>query len=120
MKLQYCDDLTATLETEGRSQLTRHEVLEMHQFDEDAAEEQALCGKDTAPTERRGVRGYLEDRLHERWVGTVCEECKALAAPFAVKMSCYLQAEGLVDEAEDYRLLASTLAKETGQHESRG
>ncbi len=93
----------------------RYGVFVMDLFDEDAAEEQALCGKDTLATERRGVRGYLESRLHGCWVGTVCEECKALAAPFAVNISRDLEADERVDEAEEYRELADRLVRETGQ-----
>ena len=75
MKLSNCHTLKATMETEGRFQLIRHDVFEMHLFDEDATEEQALCSRDTADTERRGVRGYLEDRLYGNRVGTVCQDC---------------------------------------------
>ena len=91
----------------------RYEIMEMHLFDIYASEEKALCGKDTSATERRGVNGYLEDRLWGNWVGTVCEGCKALAVPIAVKRSLELETEGLADEAEEYRRLADRLARET-------
>ena len=94
----------------------RREEKTMHLFDEDAAEEQALCGTDTSATERRGMRGYLQDRLDDRWVGTVCEECKALAAHFAMNISRDLEAYEKEDEAEDYRGLAGRLAGETGSY----
>ena len=92
----------------------RHEVLEMHLFDDDATEERALCGSDTSDTDRRSVRCYLEDRRHDGSVGTVCEGCKFRAVPLAEDAFRNLEFEGLVDEAEEYRQLADTLARETG------
>ena len=101
--------MKATLETNGRC-----EVREMHLFDTDAREEKALCGVDASADERRGVDGYLEDRLDGNWIGTVCEGCKSVAAPFAVNRSRDLEAEGLLEESEEYRQLAETLLRETG------
>ena len=109
MKTRGDETMKATLETNGR-----YEVREMHLFDTDAREEKALCGVDTSADELRGVDGYLEDRLYGSSVGTVCEGCKALAAPFAVKRIRGMEAEGLLDEAEEYRQLADTLLRETG------
>ncbi len=120
VKLCNCQTLKASIETEGRFQLTRHEVFEMHLFDEDAAEEQALCGKDTDNTERRGVRGYLEDRLCGNRVGTVCQDCEDRDAPFTRKIIDDLEADERLEEAHEYRLLADRLAKERGQDDSRG
>ena len=51
----------------------RREMIEMHLFDDDAAEEKALCEADTSDDDRRSAMCYLEDRLHGAWVGTVCE-----------------------------------------------
>ena len=56
---------------------------------------------------------YLEDRLHGAWVGVVCERCKERAIPFAVNLAHDLEAESLLDEAEEYRQLAQTLLRET-------
>ena len=84
----------------------------MHLFDIDAAEEEALCGVNTTDGDTRGVEGYLDDRLDDNWIGTICEGCKALAAPFATKRGRDLEAEGLLDEAEEYRRLADTLARD--------
>ena len=42
-------------------------------------------------------------------VGTVCESRKAFAPPFALRLSRDLEAEGLLDEAEEFRRLAETL-----------
>ena len=120
MKLHHCDALKATMETEGRFQLTRHEVFEMHLFDTDAAEEEALCGADTSSVERRGVGYYLEDRLHGWEVGSVCEGCKPPAVRFAVTTSRDLEDEGLMDEAGDYYRLADRLARETGLDRTHG
>ena len=61
--------------------------------------------------------------MHGLWVGTVCEGCKgckALSPPFAVNLAQNLEAEGLLDEAQEYRQLADTLAGETGQNLSGG
>ena len=96
--------------------------MEMHLFDENAREEQALCGRDTTGTERRDLKGYLEDRLHSHWVGTVCQDCKVLSMPLA-KTIIKDKAQGAEDEgrwgkAEDWRRLAEILLKETGQDRS--
>ena len=109
MKNRDDEIMKVTLETNGRC-----EVREMHLFDTDAREEKALCGVDTSADERRGVDGYLEDRLYGVSVGVVCERCKAPAAPFAVNLIRDLEAEGLPDEADEYRQLADTLLRETG------
>ncbi len=92
----------------------RYEVREMHLFDTDAGEEKALCGVDVSADELRGVDGYLDDRLYGSLVGTVCERCKAQVAPCAVNRIRDLEAEGPLDEAEEYRQLADTLLQETG------
>ena len=92
----------------------RDESTEFHLFDTDATEEKALCGVDASADDRRGVDGYLEDRLNSVSVGTVCERCKALAVPFAVNLARDLESEGLLDEAEEHRQLADTLLRETG------
>ena len=94
--------------------------MEMHLFDNDATEEEALCGSGTTDDERRGVEGYLEDRLYGHSVGTVCEGCKALAVPFAETLIRELEAYGLEDEAEEYRQLADTILRETGSRRSEG
>ena len=96
----------------------RYGIMEMHLFDENAREEEALCGVETLGEERRSVKFYLEDRVHGPPVGNVCQECKVLAAPLAWEIIEAAveehEAEGLFDVAEDYRELAETLARETG------
>ena len=89
---------------------SRYESTEFHLFDTDATEEKAICGADY----RRGVGSYLESRLYGLRVGTICEGCKALAIPFAANLTRDLEAEGLVDQADEYRQLADTLLRETG------
>ena len=108
MEPQDQDTLDVTTETNCRK-----EVMEMHLFDTDVSEENALCRADTSADDRRGANGYLEDRLGSVWIGTVCEGCKTLAAPFAVKISRDLEDEGLLDEAEEYRELVQMLSNET-------
>lgn len=97
----------------------RYEVMEMHLSDTEADEEKALCGGDTSDN-LRAVDYYLEDRLRDRAVGTVCEGCKVKAVPFAVDISRDLEAEGLLDEAVDWRKLADRLARETGLDRRKG
>ena len=48
-------------------------------------------------------------------VGTVCEGCKPLAVSFAENRVRDLEADGLVDEVEEFRNLADTLRRETAQ-----
>ena len=90
-------------------------MFEMHLFDEDARQEQSFCGAKTSAEGRMGVYCYLEDRLNDTGVGTVCEGCKALSVPFAETHVMDLEADGDADEAEELRRLAGTLARETGQ-----
>ncbi len=94
--------------------------MDMHLFDEEATEERALCGAETSADYRRSVTGYLEDRLNEARVGTVCELCKGLAVPFAQAMAVDLEAEGFLGEAQDYRQLAEKLASEIQQYTPGG
>ncbi len=93
----------------------RREVIEMHLFDDYGVEEDALCGADAAAADLRSVRGYLEDRLNEIGVGTICEACKREAIRFAQAIARDRDAEGLAHDAEAYRRLAATLRSETGQ-----
>ena len=44
--------------------------MEMHLFDENAREEEALCGVETLDEERRSVGFYLEDRCMAHPSGT--------------------------------------------------
>ena len=116
------DDSTmkVTPETRRRHDMTRFEITEMHLFDPNATEERTLGGEDTSAYDRRDVNGYLEDRLHGSSVGTVCEACKARAVPFALNLIQDMEAEGFLDEAEEYRRLADTLLRETGLAPSLG
>jgi len=110
---------------EGIEKLTeterRYKAMDMHLFNGDADEEKALCGAETSYNVR-SVRYYLEDRVHGPSVRNVCQECKALAAPLAGEIIEAAveehEAKGRFDVAEDYRELAETLPKETGQDRS--
>ena len=97
----------------NREMKRRHELKEQHLFDNDAREERALCGSDASTEERIGVVYYLECRMGCAPVGTVCEGCKALVVPFAENRVRDLEADGFVDEAEEFRNLADTLRRET-------
>ena len=105
-------------ETGRRYEAMSHNVIDMHLFDEDADEEKALCGAETSYNVR-SVKYYLEDRVHGPSVGSVCQECKALAMPLAEEIiEAEIEnheAEGRFDVAEDYHELGKILAGETGQ-----
>lgn len=91
-----------------------YEVNEQHLFDENESSESAFCGADSSAGERVSVGYYMEQRKNGFDVGAVCESCKAFAPPFALRLSRDLEAEGMLDEAEEYRRLAGTLRQETG------
>ena len=103
------------LETEPETN-RRDEVIEMHVFDDDAPEEKTLCEADASDDYIRSAMCYLEDRLHGARVGTVCEECKERAVPFALNLAQDLEAEGLLDGAEDYHRLSETLSRESSRN----
>ena len=110
------DDSTmkATPETRRRYEMMRREQIEIHLFGTDAVEERALGGEETSAYDRMSVDYCMERRKDGLEVGTVCERCKALAAPFALSLARDLEAEGWLDKAEEYRMLADTLLRETG------
>ena len=115
MKNRDDETMKVTPETNGR-----YEIMEMHLFDNNARKEEAHCGADTSSDDLRGANGYLEDRLYDIPVGIVCEGCKPLAVSFAKELAQDLAAEGLPDEAEEYRKLVDTLLQETGQRPASG
>ena len=81
----------------------------MRLVDRNAGTGAVFCGADASDDEGMGVDYYLEQRKDGLGVGTVCEACKVIAVPFAVKLARDLEAEGMPDEAEEYRWVASTL-----------
>lgn len=89
-------------------------VVELHLIDPNADKERAFCGGDTCDHDRISVEDYLHRRKNGLDVGTVCEACKVLAIPFAESIARALEAEGRLDEADEYRVLADTLRRETG------
>ena len=91
------------------------EVNEQHLFDENPPTERAFCDAASSTGERVSVGYYMEQRKNGHEVGSVCESCKAFAPPFALRLSRDLEAGGMLDEAEEYRRLAGTLRRETGQ-----
>ena len=106
MKARVDESLTLAVETDRRC-----EVNEQHVFDEYAAEERALCGVASSSDGWIGVDCYMGQRKDGLGVGTVCEGCKALVPPFARGRSRDLEADGRLDEAEEYRRLADTLPR---------
>ena len=102
-----------TLETEGRSQLIRHEVIEMHLSGTNAVVPKALCEAATSH-DLRDLKGYLVDLLLGAPVGAICQDCKALAMPLVENIVRDMEAEGSMGEAEDCRELLNRLARETG------
>ena len=100
--------------------MMKREQIEMHLFDPNAAEEKALVGEESSACDLMSVDYYMEGRKDGLEVGTVCERCKALAVPFAMRLARDLEAEGWLDEAEEYRQLADTFLRETGLAPSSG
>ena len=90
-----------------------HEEETMHLFDAEAREEEALCGAKTSVHDRISLQYYLELRLDDLAVGTVCERCKPRTVAFAKRLSREFVAEGRTGEAQEYRRLADILTKET-------
>ena len=88
----------------------------MHLFDAEARKEVAFCGAKTSADDRTSLQYYEERRRHSLTVGTVCEPCKDRSVAFARRLCREFVAEGRSDEAEVYRCLADTLAKETGMN----
>ena len=117
MKIRHCETLKATLETEGRFDMTKDEVFEMHLVDRNNRRERAICGVCAPDNKRMGMAYYLEMRKDGFGVGTVCQSCKALAMPLAAvileDMAQDLEEDGWLGEAEDCRLLVDRLARET-------
>ena len=97
----------------NREKKRRCELKVQHLFDDDAREERPLCGAVASTGERIGVVYYLECRKGGAPVGTVCEACKPLAVPFAENRVRDLEADGLADEAGEFRSLVGTLRRET-------
>ena len=95
-----------------------HEEETMHLFDAEARKEEALCRAETSADDRISLQYYEEQRRAQPYaVGTVCERCKDRAVAFARRLLPGIGvAEGRTDEAEEYRRLADTLAKETGMN----
>ena len=81
----------------------RREEETMHLFHADPREEEALCGADTSADRRRSMGGYLEDRLNEVGVGTVCEECKVRGVRWTENRILKLEADAgeLRDSADE-------------------
>ena len=83
-----------------------------------------LCGVCAPDDNLMGVGYYLEMRKDGFDVGPVCQGCKALAMPLAkniiVDMAQNMEDDGLLGDAEDWRRLADTLARETDQDDSWG
>ena len=102
----------------------RYEAMDMHLVNRNAGREAPFCGADASGNERIGLEYYLEQRRDGFGVGNVCQECKALAVTLAGEIiegvAHDLEAEGRTDMAEDYRQLAKTLARETGQNAPGG
>ena len=96
----------------------RNKVMQMHLFDENAAKERARCRRNTTPTGRMGVREYVNYRLYANRYPAVCQDCEVLAMPLAKviieEMAEDLEDDGRLGDAEDYRELLNTLARETG------
>ena len=83
-------------------------MIEMHLFDAEAKEKEALCGAEVSLLDLTTVQDYLVSRGHNLSAPTVCNGCKVSAIPFAG-----MRHSVLADEAEPYHQLADTLLRET-------
>ncbi len=70
----------------------------------------------TSTSWERGMASLSDFSAYDVPVGLVCECCKTPAPQFAMELAQDLEAEGLLDEAEDYHQLAQTLLEETGRN----
>ena len=75
--------------------------MEMHLVDRNVGTKSAHCGADASEDEMMGSDYHLEMQKDGFGIGSVCESRKAFAPPFAVRLSRDLEAEGMLDEAED-------------------
>ena len=94
-------------------------MIDIHLFDANAREEEALCGAEVSVLDLTTVQDYLERRRHDLSLPTVCSRCKVSAIPFVRMRRSALIEEVMTDEAEIYRRLADTLSRETDPDLSR-
>ena len=66
MRVQDDDTLNLNPGARRKYEAVRNEVMEMHLFDAEAAEEEALCGEDSLSIVRMSVGYYLEARRRGR------------------------------------------------------
>ncbi len=118
MRVADYNTLKTNPRTGRRHEAVRNEVMKMHLFDAEAREEAALCREDSSSIERMSVGYYLEEHLRGLPVGTVCQDCKTLAMPFAEAiiedMAEDLEEEGRLGDAEDCREVLNRLVRESG------
>ena len=109
------------LKTATGNQQEGTQVIEMHLFDDQCGQKRKRTLSKSMPQYDciRSAMCYLEDRLHGARVPGVCEGCKERAIPFAVNVAQDLEADGLMDEAEEYRQLVETLAEGDEQLDGR-
>ena len=83
----------------------RHEMIEVHLFDSDARDEEALCRAESSVHSRTILQDYLERRRNELTVPTTCDPCKALAASWIEKRCRQLDADACDLRAKAERLI---------------
>ena len=79
-------------------------MSEMHLFDAEANEEKGLCGAGGFAHDLTTVQYYLERRMDDGPVGTVCEECKVFAVRWTDRYHRKLEADAGVCLAKAERL----------------
>lgn len=70
----------------------RREVTEMHLFDAEAREEEALCKIKVSVHDLTSVQDYLERRANNLPLPTICIGCKNAATPWAENYCLKLEA----------------------------
>ena len=68
-------------------------LAEMHLFDSDARDEEALCKAEVSIHDLNAVQDYLDRRRHGLSVPTVCEPCKVPAVRWAENHRLKLEAD---------------------------
>ena len=98
----------------------RREMTEMHLFDAEAREEEALCKIKVSVHDLTSVQNYVERRANNLPLPTICIKCKVVAVQWADDYCLKLEAHGRVEEMHEYRQVVCQLVKETGVEARHG
>lgn len=92
----------------------------MHLMDADAREEAAFCKASASVHDLTSVQDYLERRANDLPLSTTCNKCKIVAVTWADDYCQNLEADGMAEEAHEYRRVVDQMARETGVEVRRG